>query len=158
MISFYLLLSTSLPVSGFSDKAALLVETVVSTLFDLSKYLTQDALNRQVELLKRAYCNADMKPSEAASSSRVLALAPMRHSCDSKLEELSGDRNDVQRYSDFLCRLYDLLSLPSIHNTILPVFSSSLLILASISTSSRIGECECQSGGVGDVTYTGKRV
>ena len=78
--------------SGFSDKAALLVETVVSTLFEPSKYLTQEALDRQVELLKRAYCNADMKPSDAASSSRVLALSPMRHSCDSKLEALSGDR------------------------------------------------------------------
>ena len=88
----YCLLS---PVSGFSDKACLLMETVLLTLFTPSLYLLEDAVERQVELLKRSYSNANMKAHEAASSSRLLALAPMRYSSDAKLRALIGNHRQL---------------------------------------------------------------
>jgi hypothetical protein len=77
-------------VSGFSDKACLLLETVVKTLFDPAQYLTEGAVERQSELLKRQYSNANLKSSEAAATCRLLAIAPMRHSSGSKLTALLG--------------------------------------------------------------------
>ena len=60
------------------------------TLFSPSLYLTDDAVERQLELLKRSYSNANMKAAEAASSSRLHSLTPMRHSSDAKLHALLG--------------------------------------------------------------------
>lgn len=76
--------------SGFSDKACLLMERALLTLFSPALYLLEAAVERQLELLKRTYNNANMKAAEAASSSRLLALAPMKHSSDSKLRTLLG--------------------------------------------------------------------
>ena len=64
--------------------------TVVQTLFSPFLYLTEDAVERQLELLKRTYSNTNMKAAEAASSSRLLSLTPMRHSSDAKLHALLG--------------------------------------------------------------------
>ena len=76
------------------------METVVQTLFSPSLYLTEEAVERQLELLKRSYSNTNMKAAEAASSSRLLSLTPMKHSSDSKLHALIGN-NLHDKYAGF---------------------------------------------------------
>lgn len=94
--------------SGFSDKACLLLETVAQTLFDPAQYLTEGAVERQSELLKRQYSNANLKASDAAASCRLLAIAPMRHSSSSKLTALLGE------ICCCLCTQYKAYSIPFI--------------------------------------------
>ena len=85
------------------------METAVLTLFSPSLYLTEAAVERQLELLKRTYSNSNMKAAEAASSSRLLALAPMKHSSDSKLRALLGDGDGDGRYRLLLLHHIDIL-------------------------------------------------
>lgn len=66
------------------------MEILTTTLFNPTQYLTEAAVQRQSELLKRAYTNANMKAADAASDARLLALAPMQHSSDAKLSALLG--------------------------------------------------------------------
>ena len=95
------------------------METAVATLFSPSSYLTEAAVQRQLELLKRTYSNSNMKASEAASSSRLLALAPMRHSSDSKLRAILGNKIfvliliSIRNYSLYTVFHVNSLSLPT---------------------------------------------
>ena len=83
-----------LKVYGFCDKACLLMERVVGTVFDLSSYLTSEIVERQCEVLKRVYSNACLKSSDAAATGRLLSLVPGRFASEVKLAAMRGLETD----------------------------------------------------------------
>jgi hypothetical protein len=66
------------------------MEMLTAALFNPAQYLTEAAVQRQTELLKRRYTNANLKSSEASYNARLGALAPMQYSSEAKLSALLG--------------------------------------------------------------------
>ena len=66
------------------------MEMLAAALFNPAQYLTETAVQRQTELLKRRYTNANLKSSEASYNARFEALAPMQYSSEAKLSALLG--------------------------------------------------------------------
>ena len=74
--------------SGFSDKSLVLLRSIIDALTDKVNTITQERVERQADLLLRAYENENMKASKSAANARLSALKPSKYSADRKSTHL----------------------------------------------------------------------
>ncbi len=79
-----------LRVSGFSDKAGVLVKSILHTVMNPDEYVVDSLFRRQSELLCRRYANENMKAETTARNARLLSLRPSRFSAASRLLQLQS--------------------------------------------------------------------
>ena len=87
--------SVLLRISGFHDRASVLLQSVLNVMYTPSLYLTEASFLRLQESLARQYSNETLKAHAAARTSRLLALIPSRFSSKQKLQclESGGEVN-----------------------------------------------------------------
>ena len=83
--------SVLLRISGFHDRASVLLQSVLNVMYTPSSYLTEGSFLRLRESLARQYSNETLKAHAAARTSRLLALIPSRFSSKQKLQCIEGD-------------------------------------------------------------------
>ena len=83
-------------ISGFSDKSLLLLQSIIEALL-IRQNITSERVERQLELLCRAYENENMKASKSASNARLSALKPSKFSTERKLTQLKGFVGNEQK-------------------------------------------------------------
>jgi len=81
--------SLGIRISGFSEKATLLLRTVIDTIYDPDRFITEAIFQRQVEIADRLYQNETLKSSSTAYMSRLIALKPSKYHPKTKLKFLS---------------------------------------------------------------------
>lgn len=81
--------SIGVRISGFSQKATLLLRTVIETMYDPDRYVTDAIFHRQVEIADRIYQNETLKSSSTAYMSRLIALKPTKYHAKLKHKFLS---------------------------------------------------------------------
>jgi nardilysin len=93
-------------VSGFSDKAILLLETLVQSFFSPDQYILENNLNRLKEQLQRRYTNATMKASKAADACRLNALKPSRYPYEILQNVLSNNTLNTERMLQYVSSFF----------------------------------------------------
>ena len=83
--------SVLLRISGFHDRASILLQSVLDVMYTPSVYLAEASFLRLRESLARQYSNETLKAHAAARTSRLLALIPSRFSSKQKLQCLESD-------------------------------------------------------------------
>lgn len=80
--------SIGVRVSGFSQKATLLLRAVIDTIYDPDRFVTEEIFQRQVEVATRQYQNETIKSSSTAYMSRLVSLKPTKYHPKTKLKYL----------------------------------------------------------------------